>query len=429
MKLQTCIHCLTPDKRPCQGLSPAGCEEDPDSGPNPGTISLTAPAPAPIIGSPVSAGSYLQSGLPNSGVAQGSTFIIFSKMTIISGVFYASSFPLPTTLNSTSVSITVGSTTVAAIMSYVSFGQLAAILPSGTPLGTGTVTVSSGGQKSNAAAITVVSNAFGALAYNASGTGPAVIFNNSQSGQPVNNLLTAAAPGEVAELWGTGLGPITGSDAQPPAQSNQYGSQTTVVVRRHSRVLSAGLISAGRSTFAGIDQINFVVPSGVSGCWVPVYVVINNIPSNVTSMAIAPSDGPCTDPTQISSADISTFQSGKSNLNVGLMGASRFTVNLNLVALGGAASGVHDQFQAQFAQIAKSDLAFNPVLILPYCAFPRLPDRRAISVRRKRSRQHRRQQRELPVQFQPNRCRNNHDLFRGCGYRSGSREPGRIGTV
>jgi hypothetical protein len=61
----------------------------------------------------------------------------------------------------------------------------------------------------------------------------------------------------------------------------------------------ATVLYRGRSVFTGEDQINFVVPSGVTGCYVPVAVQIGNIVSNFVTMPIAPSGLPCPDPVTI----------------------------------------------------------------------------------------------------------------------------------
>jgi hypothetical protein len=55
------------------------------------------------------------------------------------------------------------------------------------------------------------------------------------------------------------------------------------------------------------DQINFVVPSGITGCHVPVYVQIGDIVSNFVTMASAASGSICSDPTGPTPTDITTF--------------------------------------------------------------------------------------------------------------------------
>src|SRR5260221_8272765 len=90
----------------------------------------------------VSAASYLPSGFPNSGIAQGSIFIVFGSGMGPSAIVYNNPpFPLQKQLSGTSIKATVGGTTVDAPMIYTLAGQVAAILPSITPTGDGTLTL------------------------------------------------------------------------------------------------------------------------------------------------------------------------------------------------------------------------------------------------------------------------------------------------
>ena len=85
--------------------------------------------------------SYSNPGFQNGAIAQGSLFVVFGSGMGPAQIQYASSFPLPATLAGTSVSVTVNGTTLSCVMIYTQDGQLAAILPSTTPIGTGTMTV------------------------------------------------------------------------------------------------------------------------------------------------------------------------------------------------------------------------------------------------------------------------------------------------
>ena len=167
------------------------------------------------------AASYTLPGLPNAGIAQGSLFIVFGQNMGPAKIVQVSSFPLPTSagLAGTSIQITINGTSVDAIMLYTLATQVAAVLPSSTPIGTGTMTVTYNGQTSAAAPITVVKSTFGIFAVNQSGTGQAVLQNvNSATDRPFNSLTQSAQPGQVMILWGTGLGPVTGNEAAGPLQ-------------------------------------------------------------------------------------------------------------------------------------------------------------------------------------------------------------------
>src|SRR5205823_2712689 len=139
-------------------------------------------------------------------------------------------YPLPATLpvpGGTSIKVTVAGTPVEALMVYTSAGQIAAILPSSTPTGNGTLTVTYNGQTSASATIHVVKSTFGLFTLNQGGTGPAVLTNGSYQ---VNTLFESARGGDTMILWGTGLGPVTGNETQPPAPLNMTNLNVKVYV-------------------------------------------------------------------------------------------------------------------------------------------------------------------------------------------------------
>src|SRR5689334_7167088 len=109
----------------------------------------------------VNAGSRLPSSSTSSGIAQGALFVV-SARGIGPADFLQASYPLPTTdgLGGVTIQATVGGVTVDAIMVYVAPNEVAAILPSRTPIGTGTIRVTSNGATATAA-IKVVVAAFG----------------------------------------------------------------------------------------------------------------------------------------------------------------------------------------------------------------------------------------------------------------------------
>ena len=113
------------------------------------------------IGAVVNAGSRLAATSPFYGIAQGSLFAITGKG-LGPDPLQQAMFPLPTTagLNGVTVQASVGGATVDCIMVYVSSTEVGAILPSGTPLGAGTVTLNNNGVTATKA-LTVVASAFG----------------------------------------------------------------------------------------------------------------------------------------------------------------------------------------------------------------------------------------------------------------------------
>ncbi len=218
----------------------------------------------PAIQGIANAGSYIVNGLPNAGIALGSMFVIFGSGLGPSTLMQASSFPLPTTqgLGGTTVNINTGSLAaqVNAIMIYASANQIAAIVPSTLNFtGTVGVTVTYNGQTSNLAFMTLTPSTFGAFTVNQSGNGPAVAYNyNSASSQPLNTYTTPAMPGQLVTLWGTGLGPVKGSEAGGPLPG-QLSLNLQVYVGGQQVTPNY----YGRSgCCAGIDQLVFPVPQG-----------------------------------------------------------------------------------------------------------------------------------------------------------------------
>jgi len=84
--------------------------------------------------------SYLLPGNPNFGIAEGSIFII-KGANLANGSTDLQNPPLQTTLNGVSANATVSGTTTKVLLYYITPGQLGGILPSSTPVGNGTITV------------------------------------------------------------------------------------------------------------------------------------------------------------------------------------------------------------------------------------------------------------------------------------------------
>jgi uncharacterized protein (TIGR03437 family) len=232
--------------------------------------------------------SYILPGMPNYGIAQGSIFDIFGSG-LATATSALQSVPLPTTLSGTSVSVSVNGATTHAILYFVSASQIAAILPSATPTGSGQITVTVSGQTSAPATITVVQSAFGLLTLNTVGNGPAAVFDVSSN---YVGLTNAARPGDFITLWGSGLGPVTGDEtvAQTPV------SLTNIPIEVDIGGIRSTIQYYGRSIYPGLDQINVVVPAGVSGCHVSVVVRSGDIVSNFATIPVASSGRVCAEP-------------------------------------------------------------------------------------------------------------------------------------
>ncbi len=284
-----------------------------------GTVAWSA-TPTISTGGILNAASHTPFGLPNSGIAQGSMFLVTGQNLGPTWVQFTPSLPLSTSLSGVSLTVTVGSISLAPYLVYVSATQIGAIMPSNTPVGAGTLKVSYGGFTSSPAIVQVVRNAPGILTLNGAGYGPAALLNyNSPSDQPVNTAIEAAHPSQIGILWGAGLGPVaTGDNVPPPVATLPFDIQLLVGGK------AAKIQYAGRSPeFPGIDQVNFEVPAGVAGCQVPIALKVEGVVSNYATIAVASSGRTCSDWQGFSASEIAS----DAELGAILLGQTRMTLS------------------------------------------------------------------------------------------------------
>jgi uncharacterized protein (TIGR03437 family) len=262
----------------------------------------------------VNAASYSSPGLPNSGIAPGSVFVVIGQNLGPSSAV-STNFPLSSVLGGTSAQVTINGVTVSPLMIYTSASQVAMLMPSSTPTGAGTIAITYNGQTSSSVAVQVVGASFGILTLNQGGNGPAVVTDANYA---VISLTHAATPGQTLTLWGTGLGKTSADETQAPPQGN-VGSQPAVWVGSQP----ASVFYWGRAgCCAGLDQINFQVPAGVTGCYVPLAVQTGASVSNFGTISVASGGGVCSDPVGLGSAGLALVQNGQ-NVNVGTLSLSR----------------------------------------------------------------------------------------------------------
>jgi uncharacterized protein (TIGR03437 family) len=232
--------------------------------------------------------------------------------------------------------------------------QLAGIVPSNVPVGTGTLTVSYGGQ-SGSAPIQVVDRMPGLFTINQGGTGVAIIQNyNSATDLPINTLATPAKPGQYAIAWGTGLGPDGNSDTDAPKPTD-----LPINLELYVGGKLATLLYKGRSgCCAGTDQIDFQVPAGVDGCYVPVVVKIGTAVSNFTTMSVSATGSACSDAAGFTAGDVQAAQHNN-KIRLGIVSLDRADSEL-VTAPGTGAVTRRDQATAAFA-----DLSYVALLGLP----------------------------------------------------------------
>jgi uncharacterized protein (TIGR03437 family) len=299
--------------------------------------------------------NFVLPGMANYGIAQGSIFALLGTNLTTSTA--SQGVPLQTAFQGVEIAVTVNGATTNAIPYSVSPQRVTAILPSKTPVGDGTVTVTSGGQQTASGPIHVVQSAFGLLTVpGLNVVNVAEVQNVSQGWEPLSQA-NAANPGESLALWGSGLGPVSGDETQYQTPSNLTGVPIEVDIGG----VSAAVIYRGRSIYPGLDQINVVIPPGVSGCHVSVVVVVSGVPSNLATIPVAPSGRICSDQAMIQlTADEYQEFLGLDSVDVGMISLLSLTTPS---AVTGAATSdlVYGPFQGYTGgQITSAGLLLQP---------------------------------------------------------------------
>jgi uncharacterized protein (TIGR03437 family) len=273
---------------------------------------------APTITQVANNYSYTPPGFANSGIAQGALFII--KGTGLAdpsaqAVLQSSANGLPTTLNGASVKVTVNGTTTTPVFYYAIASQLALVLPSATPVGTGQVTVTYNGQSASAP-IQVVQTAMGFDAYYGTGSGLGVATSNATGA--LYNYTNSIPPGTTAVLWGSGLG-------ADPARDNTYVAAVFNINNlAHVYVggVDAPIYYQGASGYPGVNQVDVTIPlNAPTGCNISlVGVTAAGVPTNFLTLPIG--NGTCSDTAfGITGSDYQTL-TGQSTVKTGVVSLS-----------------------------------------------------------------------------------------------------------
>jgi uncharacterized protein (TIGR03437 family) len=246
----------------------------------------------PQLSGAVNAASYTPSDLPGGGLAQGSFFSLFGADIGPEQWQQASSFPLPTTggLGGVVVQIRQGGTVVTCALHFASKSQINGIIPSNAPIGNAEMVLIYQGREARVA-VKIVKHNFGVFTLQA-GRGPGIVQNwNSAVDVPLNTSGNPARPGQIAVIWGTGLGPITGPDNMAPPAGNLPFKVKVAVAGREVKLLYWGRAPGA----AGVDNIYIELPADMQqGCNVPVQIEVENTYSNSVTMAVGQPGMDCT---------------------------------------------------------------------------------------------------------------------------------------
>jgi uncharacterized protein (TIGR03437 family) len=258
--------------------------------------SFIAAAAGPTITQVINNYGLIPSGFTNSGISPGTLFIIkgsglasATSVTTLQSTTGGST--LPTTLNGATVKVTVGSVSVTPAFYYAENVQLALVLPSNTPLGASSVTVTYNGQTSAPASIQVVASAFGFAASSGAGSGAAHVQDLNYEYYSYANSIP---PGATVRLIGSGLGADPTRDGQyvQPTASSAINSLAHIYVGG----VDAAIFYQGPEGYPGVDEVDVTIPANApTGCNVPlVGVDASGVPTNFLSLAIG--NGVCKDP-------------------------------------------------------------------------------------------------------------------------------------
>jgi uncharacterized protein (TIGR03437 family) len=234
-------------------------------------------------------------------------FIAFGSGLGPASIVYPSPWPFPTELAGTTIRVTVGSTTVDCFMVYTVASQVAGILPSNTPLGDGTMTVRFNGDVKGTGPVKVVANSFGIFTINHQGFGPAVA-TDPLALSAVYTTISSANPGDFIDIWGTGLGAsLNANDDGEPQTGNLLAAGA---VKVYVGNVEQPVVYAGRSgCCSAIDQVRITAPN-MTGCFLPLVVTVNGVPSNYATISIASSGSVCTPDPDFGGPDFSQLQNG-----------------------------------------------------------------------------------------------------------------------
>ena len=240
-------------------------------------------APAIYSRGVVNTASSAPGGPPDGSLAPGSLFTIYGSGLGPDEYVKADGYPFPKTLGGVSVQVKQGSARYDAGLLLASSGQVNAILPSDLQVGEAQVMVRYNGDISAPATIAVSKTAVGVFQHELDGRNLAIAQNlRSATASPLNLPDSPAKPGEIVDLWVTGVGPAADGGSTAPLTVNVGGVPAE---RPHS---------GPRPEQEAIDHIFFTVPSGIAfGCQVPVAVTMGGMAANLTAIAVTPDGSPC----------------------------------------------------------------------------------------------------------------------------------------
>lgn len=336
----------TGDLTPIGSLLPVGENTSPQRG----AIALLDPPILPPISvsSVHNSFSHAPQGMPNSAIAQGSRMAVYGSNIGPSAEVFPDA-PLKGELGGVSVQIRSGDVTTNALMVYASSGFVNCVVPSATPLGDATVTLTYKGRTTEPVPVTIVKTSVGIrsggdheIRGGGSGYGPAVSWNvpaevpirpDPTLLQIPNALHQSARPGQAMVVSATGLGPVTVDETTEQLLAELDTPAEVIVGNKAVTAILAVRAAHGQ------DFIAFRLPEDVpQGCYVPIAVRAGGYISNFGSISVSANGGSCSDPHGFTTSDIDENQRS-GDFNIGI-------VQLESLGFGDAASGRFVRYEA-----------------------------------------------------------------------------------
>jgi uncharacterized protein (TIGR03437 family) len=188
-----------------------------------------------------------------------------------------------------------GQTYPAQMLPRTANGSALAIVPTELPIGLADVLVTINGETALLKTITIVPVSIGIFTSSGRLSRQASAQNISDGGTVLNQLTSPALPGQYVTLWATGLGRFTASDVE---------------VSIAGKPVTAAFAGAAPG-FPGLNQINFLLPPGVTlGCYVPLKVRVGAVSSNPVTIATAEAPGSCAHPYGLSLDELKALDQG-----------------------------------------------------------------------------------------------------------------------
>jgi uncharacterized protein (TIGR03437 family) len=246
------------------------------------TIAISILAACALAQPVVSTGGVISavSFTPGQGVAPGMEVAIFGTA-LAANTVPASTVPLSMSLSDIS-SVTFNG--VPGALYFVSSGQINAqmpwnVLPASQIPGTVNVVVTRGGTQSAPVAVSIAAAAPAIYSIPPGSAGYAVAINSdgtlaAPAGAIPGITTHPAKAGDTLEVLGSGLGAVNNpvaNGAAPTVVTSALVAPTATIGGKAAQVAFAGLTGQ----FPGINQLNIVVPAGVTGNSLPIQLIEN----------------------------------------------------------------------------------------------------------------------------------------------------------